>query len=234
MQESKRASILLHNYQEFSQSLKTCNPQSFLPIIIAVSKKYSSQDVSYLYESTSQRDFGENTLQELKIKSQELRDKKDLRWHFIGALQSNKIKDLMKIPHLFAIHSVDRIKILDLLIKHGPLIPSDKKIHLFFQVNTSEEIQKSGATCLEDLFNLVKHFMAQASDRFIFKGLMTVASADEKADECFIKLNEYKKLCESEFNLNNLELSMGMSSDFQQAIKFGANYLRIGTAIFKN
>ncbi len=191
--------------------------------LIAVSKRQPIEKIQFLYD-LGHRDFGENTVQELTHKAQSL-DYPDLRWHFIGHLQTNKINQLLKIPNLVSIHSIDSIKLLNKIISKE----IDKKLELFLQINTSNEAQKQGFSIEDDLSIAIDRIN---SSGHIFKGLMTIGkirttSFEDDATSCFSELSNLKQ------NLGlNCDLSMGMSNDYLLAIQMGSNWVRVGSKIF--
>lgn len=207
--------------------------------LIAVTKYSPVEEVVFAYHADHQ-DFGENRVQDLSEKAlyfeRENLDK--VRWHFIGHLQTNKVKELLRLPHLFAIHSVDSLKLVQELIKRASEL-RQKPCRLFFQVNTSLEDEKGGFTNLDELRESIKLILndKMASNAFIVCGLMTMATIrtddiEGEAHRCFKSLQEMKTVLESEFHIS-LKLSMGMSQDHHIAKQYGADYVRIGSQIFK-
>ena len=201
--------------------------------LLAVSKTKPASDIQIAYEC-NQRDFGENKVQELLEKSLELKKKcPDIKWHFIGGLQSNKINMLLKTQGLVSIHSIDSIKLLNKLLSKS----IDKKIGIFLQINTSDEVEKGGfkAKDSEEIFSAVE--LIREHSHFYLQGLMTIGKIrtenfEEDAALCFKELVDLKSdICKS-FDLETLELSMGMSSDYPMALKLGTNWVRIGSNIF--
>ena len=182
--------------------------------LIAVSKTKSVKNILEIYE-LGQRDFGENYLQEALIKIPQL--PKDIIWHFIGKIQSNKTLDIAK--NFDIIHTVDRAKIAIRFDKHAQDL--GKKLKVLIQVNIDDEITKSGVSLngLEELVNCIKNL--QNIDLI---GLMCIPKKD--------KTNSFAKMLvlKNKYKLN--ELSMGMSGDFLDAIKNGSTMVRIGTLIF--
>lgn len=170
--------------------------------------------------------FGENKAQELKQKSEMCNDK--LNWHFIGHLQSNKAKEVVPVTEL--IHSADSEKLVKEINKRAGNI--GKVQNILIEVNTSEEEAKYGLRNYEDVRNLAEY--CRLLTNINLKGLMTMAPFTENEEiirksfrslkDIFIKLNN------EGFNL--VDLSMGMTNDFEIAIEEGATILRIGTAIF--
>ncbi len=198
--------------------------------LLAVSKTKSSEFIKKAY-SLGQRDFGENKVQELVLKSNELKECcPDIRWHFIGSLQSNKINGLLGVKHLVSIHSIDSIKLLNKLIQKS----SDRKLGLFLQVNTSGEIEKSGFNTDDEVLEAIKQM--EKLSGFYLQGLMTIGKIrtenfNEEAKICFNRVSELKQRIDSSQGLN-LELSMGMSSDYKIALDYKSNWIRIGSGIF--
>jgi pyridoxal phosphate enzyme (YggS family) len=184
--------------------------------IVAVSK-YTTEDAIINAYKLGHRDFGENKVQDLKVKAQNLqKDCPEIRWHFIGHLQSNKVKDLFKIPNLTHIHSIDSLKILNECQK----IATNQKF--FLQINISQEPQKSGFTDMNDALAAKKLLKEN------YLGLMGMgASDDSDPTNAFLNLLDWQK------NLSGL-LSMGMSDDYKIALKLGSNFLRLGSVLFGN
>ena len=196
--------------------------------LLAVSKTRPSSDIKLACEA-GQQDFGENKVQDLLQKSFELQEL-DIRWHFIGHLQSNKINQLLKTHGLVSIHSIDSINLLNKLLTKNPAT----NIGIFLQVNTSGETEKSGFSAYEELEEAVE--LVKNSERFHLQGLMTIGKIrtenfEKDARECFSRLKELKIKLDKSQDLN-LELSMGMSQDYEIAQEFGTNWVRIGTDIF--
>lgn len=194
--------------------------------LICVSKKQSVENIESLYQ-LGQRDFGENQVQELFQKSSELIHLSDIRWHFIGHLQSNKLNQLLSVSRLVAIHSIDRLSLLQKLLAKNPKSPID----LFLQINTSKEEQKGGFEVEEEVDRAIELIRASASFRFL--GLMTIGRIrtndfEKDARECFLQMSELKS-----HKYPEAELSMGMSSDYLIALEYGASWLRVGSQIFR-
>lgn len=206
----------LHNFKTIRNEIKDHSNNVNL---IVVSKNQNFEKISYLINE-GHKDFGENRFQEAKTKWQDyLRKNSDIKLHFIGKLQSNKIKG---IGELFKfIHSLDSIKNAELLAKEE--IRSSKKLKYFIQVNIAKEIQKSGIQ-QEDLNDLIT-FCRKVDLNVI--GLMCIPPAAENSSVFFKRLQHLSS------NHSLKELSMGMSNDYRDAISNGATYVRIGSSIFK-
>lgn len=206
--------------------------------LVAVTKYSPIEDVVLAYEC-GQKDFGENRVQDLREKAEGFvqRNLNEVRWHFIGNLQSNKVKELLGIPNLYSIHSVSSMKIVDELMKReGEFKGSELK--LFFQLNTSHEDEKSGFDSLSEMIEAMKHLQSYRSKKLVIHGLMTMGSIraedfKEAAKASFALLKEARGQCEKELGLQDLKLSMGMSQDYQLALAEGADYIRVGSLIFK-
>ena len=199
--------------------------------LVAVSKYHTVDDVYKAIEA-GQFLFGENRVQEAGKKFLEIKEKyKNVELHLLGVLQSNKVKNAVKIAD--CIESVDRIEILEEIEKQCAKI--DKKIKVFFELHTGED-SKSGYKT-EDL--LLESIKACADGRFphvIPCGLMTMApfTNDEKLirDSFRALQNLLKKIDKKYPQFDMKELSMGMSGDYEIAVEEGATIVRIGTAIF--
>ena len=189
-----------------------------LPKIIAVTKTFK-QDIFQSLIDFGHKDFGENKVQEAVEKWTTIKEKKpDIKLHLIGKLQTNKVKLAIKIFDY--IHSLDSKKlakkISDEQLKQG------KKIKIFIQVNIGDENQKSGINKneLNDLFDYCQKL------KLDIIGLMCLPPADIDPNPFFEEMDKIKT------NLKLQELSMGMSSDFIDAIKNSSTFLRIGSNIF--
>ena len=187
--------------------------------IIAVSKTFSLDHIRPLLEY-GHNHFGENKVQEASAKWSELKKtNQNLKLHMIGKLQSNKAKDAVKIFDY--IHSLDNKKLADSLAKHQRNL--NKDIQYFIQVNIGNEIQKSGIPVSElDLF--YNYCINEINLKII--GLMIIPPNDNNPAKYFKSLNELNK------SLALNDLSMGMSSDYLDAIKHEATFVRIGSSIF--
>jgi PLP dependent protein len=194
--------------------------------LIAVSKTKPIEDIQALYD-LKQRDFGENYVQELVDKYETL--PKDIRWHFIGHLQSNKVKYIAPFVHL--IHGVDSLSLLKEINKQG--LKNNRIIDCLLQVHIAKEETKFGFDTNE-LGEL--HELHELKNVHII-GLMGMASFS--TDENLVR-KEFKNLKDifdsitqlSTINYQLSTLSMGMSSDYKIAIEEGSNMIRIGSLLF--
>lgn len=206
--------------------------------LIAVTKYSPIEDLELAYKA-GHRDFGESRIQDLKAKSEyfEKQGITDIRWHFIGRLQTNKVNMLLAVNGLRYVHSIDSHKLLDFIVQRKDRFTGDK-LDLFLQLNTSSELEKGGFDNHEQLILGAKKILELNDDRFNFRGLMTIGrirTDDFEADavKSFEELSTLKKTIELELKLSNLSLSMGMSQDYKLALKYGSDFVRVGSAIFK-
>jgi pyridoxal phosphate enzyme (YggS family) len=191
--------------------------------IVVVSKTRSKKEILGIYNK-DHRDFGENKVQEILEKYEKL--PKDIKWHFIGHLQTNKVKYI--IPFISLIHSVDSLKLLKEINKRAKA--KNKIINCLIQVKIANEESKYGFK-----INEISDVMNYASEleHILIKGLMGMATNTDNnnlIDKEFKLLNtEFKKYKSKIFNV----LSMGMSNDYKLAINNESNMLRLGSIIFE-
>jgi len=205
------------NIEKYTSLLSELNEKA---ILVAVSKTKPVGDLKALYDA-GQRDFGENYVQELVDKEAVL--PKDIRWHFIGHLQSNKVKFIA--PFVLLIHGVDSLSLLKEINKEAA--KNNRVINCLLQVHIAKEETKFGfdATELETIMN-----ESPALKNVHIIGLMGMASF---SDDLNLVRNEFKTLKSlytmyPKFSI----LSMGMSGDFTIAIEEGSNMVRIGSLLF--
>ncbi len=187
--------------------------------LVAVSKTFSRASIEPVLKS-GQRIFGENKVQEAQSKWIELKHEyPDCELHMIGPLQTNKAKDAVALFDV--IQTLDRPKLAKILAKE--MVKQNKHVNLFIQVNTGNELQKAGVevALLPEFFEYCKKEL-----KLPIIGLMCIPPQAEDAAFHFAMLKELAD------QLGLANLSMGMSSDFENAIKCGANYVRVGSAIF--
>ncbi|CAL6039593.1 Alanine_racemase [Hexamita inflata] len=201
------------NLQEIRQSLqKFDNP----PTLIAVSKTKPNEAVQEAYDA-GQRIFGENYVQELCDKVPAL--PRDIEWHFIGHLQSNKSNMIAKLAndnYKIVVQTLDSAKLADKLNSQLKV-----KLDVMVEVHTSTESSKSGCSPSEVLA-LVDHIKSLPNLNFV--GLMTIGDPNDPRS-CFKQMKDLQAQTKG-------SLSMGMSGDYKEAVEFGTNFVRIGTAIF--
>ena len=190
------------------------------PKVIAVSKTFSLDKILPLIDC-GHLDYGENKVQEAIEKWTNIKlTKKELKLHLIGKLQTNKVKQAIKIFDY--IHSVDSEKLAKKIADEED--KQGKKIKIFIQVNIGDEDQKSGINKnqLSDFYQFCK------TSKLNVVGLMCIPPFDQDSKKYFEEMSVLNK----KLNLN--DLSMGMSSDYLEAINYSATYLRIGSSIFGN
>jgi PLP dependent protein len=210
---------LIEIQKEIQLKITDYNAKVKLPKIIAVTKTHSMDKILPLINH-GHLDYGENKIQEAIEKWTSIKsDFQHLRLHMIGKLQSNKIKHAVSLFDY--IHSLDSLKLAEKISEEQ--IKQNKKVQLFIQINIGDEDQKSGIS-----ISNVDKFYKQCTDELDLNiiGLMCLPPNNENASFYFSKMK----------NLNDhiglKELSMGMSSDYLEAIKSQSTYLRIGSKIF--
>ncbi len=187
--------------------------------IIAVSKTFPIERIMPLI-NYGHNHFGENKVQEAEKKWMSLKkSRNNLKLHMIGRLQSNKAKKAVELFDF--IHSLDSVKLANELSKREK--EKGKKLNYFIQVNLGSEEQKGGVE-INDLKYFYDHCVSKLNLSVL--GLMAIPPNDNSPEQHFKKISDLNK------KLNLQELSIGMSNDYSQAIKFGASYIRVGSAIF--
>lgn len=202
------------NLKEILNDLENTNTK-----LIAVSKTHPVDKIKEIYKEGI-RDFGENKVQELLSKIDKL--PKDIRWHMIGHLQTNKVKDI--IDKVYLIHSVDSVKLANTIDKE-----SKKKniiVNILLEINIAKEESKYGFN-IKELDNSIKEISTK--ENVNIKGFMTVAPYTTNPEENRLYFKKMKELLDK---YNYEILSMGMSNDYKIAIQEGSTYIRIGTKIF--
>jgi pyridoxal phosphate enzyme (YggS family) len=214
------------NYEKIERAAKEKNA-----VLVAVSKTKPASDIQALYDM-GHRDFGENYVQELVDKQAQL--PADIRWHFIGHLQSNKVKYIAPFVHL--IHGVDSGKLLKEInkqgVKHGRVIP------VLLQIHIAQEETKFGLD--ESEFDAVLREMDAQPGAFAnvqISGLMGMASFSDDKDQVRKEFQFLKGLFDahkqSQIPTIKLEtLSMGMSGDYEMALEEGSTMIRVGSLLF--
>lgn len=205
-------------YQSVLGRIRALDPKSRVTLI-AVSKTQAFEAIQGLY-ALGQRDFGENYVQELVGKAQQAHDAglADIRWHFIGHLQTNKVKAVL--PWLHALHSLDSEKLALEVSKRWTALGRPGRLPVFVEVNISKAATKSGLDPgqIEDLLARLKTLSG-----LDVRGLMAIPEPG-RTEEGFRALAALGK--------GLPELSMGMSEDFEAAIRCGSTAVRVGTALF--
>ncbi|KAI9793037.1 MAG: hypothetical protein M1816_000935 [Peltula sp. TS41687] len=253
-----RATQLLENISTVTRRINAAS--NGRPVrLVAVSKLKPANDIRALHHGpTHQQHFGENYLQELLEKAELL--PRSIHWHFIGALQTNKCKQLAQIPNLFVVSSVDAPKKADALNRAREQLlvattitttsssaeqaqrggEDDARLGVHVQVNTSGEESKSGVAPGPEAVELCRH-VREKCPHLRLRGLMTIgaiarsqATTAEMENEDFVCLRDVRDRVVRELGIEEggLELSMGMSEDFEGAIRLGSDEVRVGSTIF--
>jgi len=214
------------NIEAYNKLLKECESKNVT--LVAVSKTKPVENILELYES-GHRDFGENYVQELIEKEKQL--PKDIRWHFIGHLQTNKVK--LILPFVYLVQSVDSLKLLKEINKQSQKI--NKITNCLLQVHIALEETKFGLD-EEELNQIIQQFDNSRMENINIIGLMGMASFTDDENQ-IRKEFEYLKSLQQKFSNVNSQLSilsMGMTSDYKIAIEEGSNMIRAGSLIFGN
>lgn len=230
---------VVHNANEVMNRIRTAaeqvgrSPEEVQ--LVAVSKTKPAEAIQQLYDA-GYRNFGENYFQELSEKAPSLPT--DIRWHFIGHLQSSKASKLVKeVPNLAVVETVDSVKLANKL-NNACESSGRENLDIFVQVDTSGEVTKSGvaADFSGELQELIL-FIVKECPRLRLKGLMTIGAPGDMT--CFDRLVHVRErtmqFLQSQLPdrvLEPLQLSMGMSGDFEEAIARGATSVRVGSTIF--
>lgn len=203
-----------------TEASKTSNRPE--PTLVVVTKNHPAQMVEDLYK-LGERDFGENRDQEASAKALEFNSaQRDYRWHFIGQLQSNKVRSIMN--YATVLHSLDRPSLLKELAKR------EAELEVFIQMNLTDDPNRGGVNP-SDLEQFAQSVLAVGSLKLV--GVMAVGGLDVEPEREFERVrmaSEKLKSIHPEAN----QISAGMSGDFEQAIAYGATHLRIGSLITGN
>lgn len=219
------AERLTSAYQQMAEITAKCQREASTAQLIAVSKTKPVAAISEAY-AAGQRAFGENYVQELVEKAQFFQDKTDIRWHFIGPIQSNKTRDIAAYADV--VHSIERAKIAERLAAQRS--SNQAPLQVLIQINISGEASKSGVLPTEML--MLAKVIADLPQLELI-GLMAIPEPAIAGDNslAFQAMAELSKQLTAIYPQAN-QLSMGMSDDWQQALTFGATMIRLGTAIF--
>ena len=216
--------MIENNIKLFNKSLS-----GYPSRLIVVSKTQPMESLQVAY-AAGQRIFGENKAQEMQAKSMAL--PKDIEWHMIGHLQTNKVKYIAQFVSL--IHSVDSIKLLEEIDRQGKKV--DRTIDCLLQIYIANEETKFGFSP-EEAVELIENFPSTLSNIKII-GLMGMATFTDNQGQIRSEFKVLKNIFENlksrklPDNMSMIELSMGMSSDYKIALEEGSTLVRIGTAIF--
>ena len=199
--------------------------------LVAVSKYQPLEKLEAAY-GAGHRDFGENYVQELVNKASQMPG--DVRWRFIGRLQSNKVKMLLSgVPSLAAVETVDSAKLARRLNRvRGEIAPGGDPLGVMVQMNTSGEASKAGLGGVEECVELASLVAGDECPALRLDGLMTIGEQGSRG--CLEQLVECRsQVCAAlAVPPDALELSMGMSGDFELAVELGSTNVRVGSTVF--
>eukprot|EP01104_Vermistella_antarctica_P002612 TRINITY_DN1282_c0_g2_i4.p1 TRINITY_DN1282_c0_g2~~TRINITY_DN1282_c0_g2_i4.p1 ORF type:complete len:377 (-),score=58.24 TRINITY_DN1282_c0_g2_i4:182-1312(-) len=219
--------------------------------LVAISKTKPASMIRQVYDEANHRHFGENYVKELEEKAPQLPD--DILWHFVGHLQSNKCKKVTAVPNMYVVETVDSLRLAQALDKayaaardarrgRGETVGVADKLRFMLQVNSSGEDSKSGVK--PDQCVAVVHEVLASCPNLDLVGLMTIgmyrsavpetAEGEEEVEPDFTCLRNCRRDVALALNRDehDLELSMGMSGDFERAISYGSTNVRVGSTIF--
>lgn len=208
--------MIENNIKEILKELNNTNTN-----LIAVSKTQPTSVIQQAYD-IGIKDFGENKVQELLTKIDKL--PKDIKWHMIGHLQTNKVKDI--IDKVYLIHSVDSLKLANIIDKEAK--KKNIKVNILLEINIANEESKYGFKTIE-LEEAIKYIKNLSNINI--QGFMCVAPNTNNPENNRIFFKQMKELADT---YNYKKLSMGMSNDYKIAIQEKSTYIRIGTKIFGN
>lgn len=204
--------------------------------LLAVSKTHPAEYIQEAYEA-GQRDFAENKVQELQAKVELL--PKDIRWHFIGHLQTNKVKYI--VPYIHLIHTVDSMRLLQTIskevIKYNTANNTQRVVDVLLEVHIAQEETKTGLS-IDELNDLLQEWSLAPLQGVRIRGLMTMASNTDdmvQVEREFEQMNQLKQQLKSKYFADDEgfdQLSMGMSGDYMLAQKHGSTMVRVGSRIF--
>lgn len=229
-----KADLILQKYNEIKNNISLLKEKYNINYdieIIAVSKYSSLETIKNFLSLDLNLPLAESKAQSLRDRVGELENFKNIKWHFIGRIQSNKIKYIVKFADL--IQSVDSIEIAEIINKEAE--KNNKIQNILLQFNISNESQKGGFN-LSDYKKVYQNILKLKNIKI--KGLMGVASNSEDSnliENEFESLNKIYNDINLKFNKNKISiLSIGMTSDYHLAIKHGANMIRIGSGLLGN
>jgi pyridoxal phosphate enzyme (YggS family) len=212
------------NYLQIANRVRELNPSAQL---VSVSKTKPIDDLKAAFAAGC-RVFGENYVDELVDKAPLI---PEAEFHLIGHLQSNKVAKLCRVPNLALIHTIDSE---NLAAKVNKAWPADRPpLSILIQVNTSDEPQKNGIGHSNTSLLALILFIKDKCPQLVFRGLMTVGELGEGRRD-FERLIEVRNRLAGELKIDpkDIELSMGMSADYELALELGATYVRVGSSIF--
>lgn len=212
--------------QQIADACERCGRDPSEVALLAVSKTHAGDKVRAAF-AAGQRAFGENRVQELVPKAEQLNDL-ELAWHMIGSLQTNKVGQLLEVPRLELLHSLDRRKLADRL--QAGLDERGRDLDVLLQVNATEEVQKHGVTP-EDALALAQHIGLKCP-RLRLVGLMAMGPLEGDPAPTFARVAALREELRDGSGLELPTLSLGMTGDLVEAIAAGSTMVRVGTGVF--
>lgn len=219
----KKDSMIKEDISKNLNRLKESIPEDIT--LVAVSKTRSLEEMMEAYHA-GQRIFGENRIQELESKQKQM--PADVKWHMIGHVQRNKVKDMAAFVDL--IHGVDRLRLLRQIDREAK--NNNRVINCLLQIKIAEEESKFGMT-EEEALNLLASEEFKKMENVKILGLMGMATFTEDTEQVSAEFAKLKKFYDRLKDSNRFSvLSMGMTGDYELALQNGSNMIRIGSAIF--
>jgi len=194
--------------------------------LLAVSKRQDERAIRAV-QAAGQHLFGENRVQELTVKSADLADL-ELEWHMVGSLQTNKVRDLLRVPRLSLLHTVDRPKLADVL--QAELESRDRDLAVLLQVNAAREAQKHGVPP-EGAVDLAVD-LASSCPRLHLRGIMAMGPLEGDPVPVFESVARLRAELQDHLGCGLPVLSLGMTRDLVEAITAGSTLVRVGTGVF--
>lgn len=212
---------------QIAAAAERCGRPSAAVALLAVSKTHPATAVRAAY-AAGQRVFGENRVQELAAKAHELADLPDVRWHLIGSLQTNKVRELLAVPNLELVHSLDRVSLADELQRQ--LARTGRRLAVLLQANVTGEAKKHGVAPADAMSLLDK--VLHDAPLLAVQGVMAMGPLDGEPAPAFAAAAALRDRLRATSGLPLPVLSLGMSGDLDAAIAAGSTLVRIGTAVF--
>jgi pyridoxal phosphate enzyme (YggS family) len=214
------------NVQERIQTAKKLSPFKEDVKLIAISKNVTSNEIKKLH-SAGCKNFGENKVQDLKQKSHEL-ESLNVQWHFVGRLQTNKINQLIDLNPVL-IHSCDSLELAIQIDKRLKI--KNISLDILLQINSAKETSKAGV--MPEVALKIYEEILKACRNLNLKGVMSIGAHTNDTYTIQKSFEITREIYELTLPLGAKYCSMGMSSDFELAIKCGSNMLRLGSILFK-
>lgn len=210
-----------------AQAARDCGRDPNHITLLAVSKTHSVDAIRAAY-AAGQREFGENRVQELSIKARQLAELKDLRWHMIGSLQTNKVEELLAVPGLVLVHSLDRQRLADALQQQAARL--GVQLPVLLQLHATGEASKHGCPMV-GASALLEYVLARCPNLEL-QGVMAMGPLAGDPAAVFAAVHQELQTLRAQHGLPLPILSLGMSGDLQAAIAAGSTMVRLGSAIF--